>query len=42
MLVLEAYGLMAIKKNKITGKKEEYIKEQFKKYVYSDFKRILK
>ena len=30
------------KKNKITGKKEEYIKEQFKKYVYSDFKRILK
>lgn len=30
-----------IKKNKNTGKKEEYIKEEFKKYVCTDFKKII-
>lgn len=29
------------KTNKKTGQKEEYIKEQFLKYVYSDFKKII-
>ena len=27
--------------NKKTGKKEEYIKEQFQKYVHTDFKKII-
>ena len=27
--------------NKKTGKKEEYIKEQFQQYVYTDFKKII-
>lgn len=29
------------KTNKKTGQKEEYIKEQFLKYVYTDFKKII-
>ncbi len=29
------------KTNKLTGKKEEYIKDRFQKYVYTDFKKII-